>query len=184
MWSCMYSRETSLDSNPKSTQIFIKYMHDIVLEISFLDINSQNWITGSHLNLLLKSLKIQYICQKFFCMADGHEKTDFWIPKKFLFRPFFDLFSNMMDQKNGRSQKFFSLYIWIMWYFYMYFIFLCFWDLVIREKCALRLDVTEVLRCCLAWLERRRTRRGNHKLSTFYLSWQICHNNFALHSES
>ena len=41
------SRETSLDSNPKATQIFIKYMHDIVLKISFLDINSQNWITAT-----------------------------------------------------------------------------------------------------------------------------------------
>ena len=78
----MDNRETSLDSNPKSTQIFIKYMHDIVLEISFLDINSQNWITGSHLKLMLKSLKIQYIFQKFLCMADGPDKTDFWIPKK------------------------------------------------------------------------------------------------------
>ena len=43
----IFIRETSLNSNPKSTQIFIKYMHDIVLEISFLDINSQNRITGS-----------------------------------------------------------------------------------------------------------------------------------------
>ena len=38
-------------------------------------------------------------------MADGPQKTDFWIPKKFLFRPFFDLFSNMMDRKNAPSQK-------------------------------------------------------------------------------
>ena len=101
----MNSRETSLDSNPKSTQIFIKYMHDIVLEISFLDINSQNWITGSHLKLLLKSLKTQYIFQKFLCMADRPHKTDFWIATNFLFRPFFDLFFHIMDQKKGRSQK-------------------------------------------------------------------------------
>ena len=98
-------RELPLVTKHALTQIFMKYMHDIVLEISFLDINSQNWITGSHLKLLLKSLKIQYIFQKFLCMADGPHKTDFWIPKKFLFRPFFDLFSHMMDQKNGRSQK-------------------------------------------------------------------------------
>ena len=26
-------------------------MHDVVLKISSLDINSQNWNTGSHLNL-------------------------------------------------------------------------------------------------------------------------------------
>ena len=53
------NRETSLDSNPKSTQIFIKYMHDIVLEISFLDINSQNCINGSCLKLWQVIVKIQ-----------------------------------------------------------------------------------------------------------------------------
>ena len=58
-------------------------MHDIVLEISFLDINSQNWITGSHLKLMLKSLKIQYIFQKSLCMANRPNKTDFWTPKFF-----------------------------------------------------------------------------------------------------
>ena len=80
-------------------------MHDIVLEISISDINSQNWITGSRLKLLQKSLKIQYIFQKFLCTADGPDRTDFWIQKKFLFRPFFDHFSNMMDRKNAPSQK-------------------------------------------------------------------------------
>ena len=105
----MCNRETSLNSNPKSTQIFIKYMHDIVLEISFLDINSQNWITGSHLKLLQKSLKIQYIFQKFLSMAYGTHKTDFWIPKKILFRPFFDLFSHMMDQKMSGAKKFVNM---------------------------------------------------------------------------
>ena len=80
-------------------------MHDIVLEISILDINSQNWITGSCLELLQKSLKIQYIFQKFLCMADGPDKTDFWTPKNFLFEPIFDLFSNMMDQKMTRAKK-------------------------------------------------------------------------------
>ena len=38
-------------------------------------------------------------------MADGPDKTDFWTPKNFLFRPFFDLFSNMMDQKMTRAKK-------------------------------------------------------------------------------
>ena len=74
------NREPPLDPKIKATQIFIKYVHDIVLEISILDINSQNWITGSHLKLLKKSLKIQYIFQKFLCMADGPDKTDFWLP--------------------------------------------------------------------------------------------------------
>ena len=101
----VYIRETSLDSNPKSTQIFIKYMHDIVLQISFLDINSQNWITGSHLKLLQKSLKIQYIFQKFLCMANGPDIIDFLIPKNLCSGPFLIFFSNMMDQKNAPSQK-------------------------------------------------------------------------------
>ena len=73
-------------------------MHDIVFEISFLDINSQNWITGSHLKLMLKSLKIQYIFQKFLCTTDGPDKTDFWIPKKILLGPFFDLFEAALAQ--------------------------------------------------------------------------------------
>ena len=38
-------------------------------------------------------------------MADGPNKSDFSIPQSFLFWPFFDLFSNMMDQKNYPSQK-------------------------------------------------------------------------------
>ena len=38
-------------------------------------------------------------------MVDGHDRTDFWIQKNFWFRPFFDIFSNLMDQKNASSQK-------------------------------------------------------------------------------
>ena len=45
------SRSGPLLPNDILTQIFIKYMHDIVLKISFLDINSQNWNTGGHLKL-------------------------------------------------------------------------------------------------------------------------------------
>ena len=41
------------------TRIFIKYIHDIVLQISFLDIYSQNWITGSCLKLWQVSVKIR-----------------------------------------------------------------------------------------------------------------------------
>ena len=40
---CTYTSTISLVENQELTQIFIKYMHDIVLKISFLDINSQNW---------------------------------------------------------------------------------------------------------------------------------------------
>ena len=74
--------------NQESTLIFIKYMHDIVLKISFLDTNSQNWSNGSHLKLLQKSLKIQYIFKKFLCTTDGPDKTDFWIQKFFCSGPF------------------------------------------------------------------------------------------------
>ena len=38
-------------------------------------------------------------------MTDGPGKTNFWTPKNFLFRLFFDLFSNMMDQKMTRAKK-------------------------------------------------------------------------------
>ena len=38
-------------------------MYDIVLEISFLDINSQNWNTGSRLKLWQVIVKIQHWCE-------------------------------------------------------------------------------------------------------------------------
>ena len=103
--STVYIREGPVVDNQEAAQIFIKYMHDIVLEISFLEINSQSLNTGSHLKLLQKSLKIQYIFQKFLCMADGPDRTDFWIQKFFWLGPFFDLFFNLMDRKNAPSQK-------------------------------------------------------------------------------
>ena len=31
--------------------------------------------------------------------------SDFWMQKNIWFQPFFDLFSQIMDQKNGWSQK-------------------------------------------------------------------------------
>ena len=97
------SRETSVDSNSKLTQIFIKYMHDIVLEISFLDINSQNWITGSHLKLLPKSLKIQYIFQKFLCTAYGPNRYDFWIHFFFVPGHFWSIFENWYLKMKSRG---------------------------------------------------------------------------------
>ena len=80
-------------------------MYDIVLEISFLDLNNGPNLSRSNLKLLQKSVKIQYIFQKFLCMADGHDGYDFLIEIFFWFRPFFDLFLSMMDQKNDPSQK-------------------------------------------------------------------------------
>ena len=44
----MHTREGPVSGNQEAAQIFIKYIYDIVLEISFLDINSQNWIDGGH----------------------------------------------------------------------------------------------------------------------------------------
>ena len=38
-------------------------------------------------------------------MADGPDRTDFWIQKFFWLGPFFDIFFNLMDQKNAPSQK-------------------------------------------------------------------------------
>ena len=42
------TREGPVSGNQEAAMIFIKYIYDIVLEISFLDINSQNWIDGGH----------------------------------------------------------------------------------------------------------------------------------------
>ena len=52
------SREGPVSGNQEAAQIFIKFMYDIVLEISFLDINSQNWSNVGHMRLLQKSFKI------------------------------------------------------------------------------------------------------------------------------
>ena len=61
-WGCVCIREPPLVTKHTLTQIFINCMHYIVLEISILHINSQNWIDWSCLKLLQKTLKIQYIC--------------------------------------------------------------------------------------------------------------------------
>ena len=73
----IFIREGPVSGNQEAAQIFIKYMYDIVLEISFLDINSQNWNTASRLKLLPKSSQIQYTFQKFFCRANGPDRTNF-----------------------------------------------------------------------------------------------------------
>ena len=57
------------------------------------------------MTLWQKSVKMQYRFQKFLHMVDRHDITDFWIQKFFWLRPFFDIFFNMMDQKNDPSQK-------------------------------------------------------------------------------
>ena len=56
--SDLYIREGPVSGNQEAAQIFIKYMYDIVLEISFLDINSQNWSNVGHMRLRQKSFKI------------------------------------------------------------------------------------------------------------------------------
>ena len=55
---------SSVPENQESTLIFIKYMHDIVLKISFLDTNSQNWSNGSHLKLWQVIVKIRHRCEQ------------------------------------------------------------------------------------------------------------------------
>ena len=47
-----------LVGDQEATQIFIIYMHDIVLEISFLDINDCPNLSPSNWKLLQKSVKI------------------------------------------------------------------------------------------------------------------------------
>ena len=97
-----------LVGDQEATQIFIIYMHDIVLEISFLDLNNGPNLSPSNLKLWKEVLitqkgVIRY--QIFLHVVDGHEKTDFLCGQLFWLRPFFDLFSSMMDQKNDPSQK-------------------------------------------------------------------------------
>ena len=80
MYSQVYyiaTREGMVSGNQKVTKIFIKYMHEIVLHISFLDINSQNWNSASHLNLLQKIHKGVNRHQIFLHVVDRHKKTDF-----------------------------------------------------------------------------------------------------------
>ena len=54
-------------------------MYDIVLEISFLDLNNGPNFSLSNWKLLQKSVKIQYIFQKFLRMANRHEEANFLI---------------------------------------------------------------------------------------------------------
>ena len=91
--------------NQEAAHIFINYMYDIVLEISFLDINTGPNLSRSNLKLLQKSVKIQYIFQKFLCMADGPDRTDFWIQKNFLFLPFLIIFQIWWIKKMPRAKK-------------------------------------------------------------------------------
>ena len=57
------------------------------------------------MTLWQKSIKIQYRLQKFLCLVDRHDITDFWIQNFFWLGPFFDPFFNLMDRKNAPSQK-------------------------------------------------------------------------------
>ncbi len=43
--------------------------------------------------------------QKFLCVVDGHEKTDFLFQQIFWIRLIFDLLLKFDGSKNGRSQK-------------------------------------------------------------------------------
>ena len=78
-WS-VYIREGPVSGNQEAAQIFIKYMYDIVLEISFLDINDCPNLSRSNLKFWKEMLKTQKGAirhQIFLHMVDRHEKTDF-----------------------------------------------------------------------------------------------------------
>ena len=55
---CVYPRVGPLSGDQEATQIFIIYMHDIVLEISFLDLNDCPNLSPSNWKLLQKSVNI------------------------------------------------------------------------------------------------------------------------------
>ena len=50
-------------------------------------------------------MKIQYILQKFLCIANWYLMNDFWIQKKFLFRPFLIIFQIWWIKKMPRAKK-------------------------------------------------------------------------------
>ena len=77
----MNTRVGPLVGNQEATQIFINYMHDIVLKISFLDLNNSPNLSPSHWKLwkeMLKTKECAIIHQIFLHVVDGHEKTDFF----------------------------------------------------------------------------------------------------------
>ena len=112
--SVLTSRETSLVTKHKSTQIFIKYIHDIVLQISFLDIYSQNWITGSCLKLWQVIVKIRHWCEKISNISSrGWRacKNWFFMFTIFLCRGIFLIHHIWKKVKKGPEQKF-SKFFW------------------------------------------------------------------------
>jgi len=69
-----------LVGNQEATHIFINFMHDIDLEISFLDINDCPNLSRSNWKFWKEMLKTQKCVirpQIFLQVVDGHEKTDF-----------------------------------------------------------------------------------------------------------
>ena len=81
-------------------------MYDIVLEISFLDINDWPNLSRSNRKLLQKSVKIQYIFQKFLRMANRHDEANFLIENFFLVPALFlILFHLWWIKKMTRAKK-------------------------------------------------------------------------------
>ena len=78
---CISNRVGPLVGDQEATQISINYMHDIVLEISFLDLNNGPNLSPSNLKfwkemLITQKGVIRY--QIFLHVVDRHEKTDFF----------------------------------------------------------------------------------------------------------
>ena len=89
--------------------IFIKYMYDIVLEISFLDINSQNWNTGSCLKLWQVIVKIQHWCEGMsnIPLRDWRACKNWFFTLIFFYSGhFFDPSYLKKDQKRARTKNF------------------------------------------------------------------------------
>ena len=106
----MYVREPPLVTKHTLTQIFIKYMHDIVLEISILDINSQNWITGSCLKLWWEMAKTQWMCDQISNIPSrGWRAWKNWFFRltTFLARVIFLIHHIRKKIKKGSEHKFF-----------------------------------------------------------------------------
>ena len=108
----MTTNTSSVPENQESTLIFIKYMHDIVLKISFLDTNSQNWSNGSHLKLWQVIVKIRHRCERISnILSRGWRacKNWFFMLTTFLAWGIFSIHQIKKRSKKGPSQKNFCI---------------------------------------------------------------------------
>ena len=90
------------------TKIVI-HMENVLANLMSLETNVMNLFLDTMTLLIPKVLLIISAISYFRNQTESPKlekiRTDFWMQKNIWFRPFFDLFSNIMDQKNARSQK-------------------------------------------------------------------------------